>query len=86
MIPVIAISSLNDQHGCRSVYISALDDSQLSSMSSESMHMYLSSSIANLISSATMQSGISMQGSFALIVMHMPGISSSLFCFVVVSG
>ena len=80
VLSMTAIWSLNDQHGCRSFCIPALDDSLSLSMSSDSMPMCSSSSIAILISSAIMQSGMSMHDSIALIVMHMPRISSSLFC------
>ena len=41
--------------------------------------MYSSSNLDNLISSATMLSGMSMHDSIALMVMPMPGISSFLF-------
>ena len=44
------------------------------------MPLCTSTSVANLISSAVMQSGMNMHDSIALMVMHMPGISSSMFC------
>ena len=76
---MIAISSLNDQYACRSFCISALVDGQPQSSSSDSMPMCSSSSITILISSALMQSSMSMHDSVEVMVIHMPGISSSLF-------
>ena len=72
---MIAISCLNDQYGCRCLCTSALIDSQLWSMNSDSMPMCLLSIIANLISSAIMQSGMSVHDSIDLIVIQMPGIA-----------
>ena len=48
-------------------------------MGSSSMPMYSVSSIAILISSAVMQSGMSLHHFIALVVVYMPGFSSSLF-------
>ena len=79
MPSMIASSSQNDQYGCRSFYTKAMVNGQPQSMSSNSMHMCLSFSIANLMSSVSMQSGMSIHDSIALMVMHMPGISSSPF-------
>ena len=50
------------------------------------MPMCSSPSIANLISSLIMQTGMPIHDSTTLMVMHMPGSSSALVSFVVVSG
>ena len=56
-----------------------LSVSQLwSNASSDSMHVCSSSNVAILIFSALIRSGISMHACIALMVSHVPGISSSL--------
>ena len=49
-------------------------------MTSDGMSMCSSSIAANFISSATMESGMSVHDYIALIIMYMPGIASSLSC------
>ena len=83
--PVIVISSLNDQYSCRSFCISALVHDQPWSMSFDSMPMCSSSPVATHLSSAVMQSGISMHDSIALKQMLMLGISFISACLMVVS-
>ena len=73
------ISSVNVQYGCRSLCTSALVDGQLHSTSSDSIPICSSSSIAFLIASAVMKSEMSEHDSIALMVIHMPEISSFLF-------
>ena len=79
LLSMIEISPLTDQYGCRSFCTSAFVNGQPQSMISESMPMFLSSSIANLISSATVQSSMSKHDSVTLMVIQMSGISSYLF-------
>ena len=76
---MMAISSLDEQYSYSSSCTLAVVNGQPYSTSSDSMPKCLLSSVAFLISSALMQSGMSMHDSIALVVMHMPGISSSLF-------
>ena len=75
---MIAISSLNDQYVYRSFCTSGLVDGQTQNMKSDGMSMCSSSSAAIFISSAVMQSGFSVHDCIALMVMNIPGISSSL--------
>ena len=76
---MITISSLNGQYGFRSFCTSAFVKGQPCSMSSDSMPGCSSSSVAILISSSIIQFHVSVHDSIAFMVMHMPGISSSLF-------
>ena len=79
MPSMIGILSLNDHYGCSSFCTSALNSAKQQSTVCESMPMCLSSSIAIPISSTLIQSGMSVYDSFALMMMHMSGISLSLF-------
>ena len=87
ILSMIAISSLNDKYGCSSFYASACVNGQPWAMSSDRMPMYLSSSVAVLISSTHMQSGMFKCYSVVLMVIHMPGISLSplVYCCVWIS-
>ena len=76
---MIATSSLNDQYGCSSFCTSAFVNGLPWSTDFDSMPQCSSSSVTLLISSAVMKSGMTMNDSIAFIVMHMPGIFSSLF-------
>ena len=76
---MVAVSSVNDQYGCRYFCTSALVDGRPCSVSSTSMSMCSSSIIAILTSSAVRKSSMSMHDTVVLMAMHMPGISSSLF-------
>ena len=58
---------------------SALVNGQQQSTPSDTMHMCPSSTVAIYISSVVMQSGMFVPDSIMLMVMHMPGICSSLF-------
>ena len=78
---MIAILSLNDQYGCNSFCTPVYVDGQPCSMSSANVLRCLSYGVTSLISSAVMQSGMSIYGSIALMVMYFPGISSSLLVF-----
>ena len=86
-LPFIAMSSmtaflsLDDQYRCMYFCTSALLRPQ--STCYDSMSMYSSPSIANLIFSSIMQSDTSVHNSAALMLMHMPGITLPS-CFVVV--
>ena len=73
---MIAISSLTIQYGCSSFCTSASVDDQSWSTCSDRMPRCSSSSVAIHISSAVKQSGISVHDSIALIIKHIPGISS----------
>ena len=75
MMSMIAISCLNAQHGCSFFCTSTLLSSQPCSVSSDSEPMCSSSSTANLIPSATTQSGMSMHYYIVLVVRPMLGIS-----------
>ena len=79
MSAMIVISCLKYQHGYRYVCTSGLVSGNPWSMSSEGMPMCSLSVLAVLISSAVMQPSRSMYDTTALMVMHMPRISSSLF-------
>ena len=74
-----AISSLNDQKSCSSFCTSGFVDSQLHSTCSANALWCSFSRVHSLISSAIMQSGMSVINSIALMVMCMPCISSPLF-------
>ena len=77
--PMIVISSLKDQYGCISLCILALVDGQSQSTCSHKMPRCSLSRVATLISSAVMQSGISLLISIILMFMYIPDISSFLF-------
>ena len=79
MPSMIMMSSLNYQYGCISSCISALVNGQPWNMSSDTIPMCSLSSVAILILSVVMQSGMSMNDFAALTVMNMTGISSFLF-------
>ena len=80
VIPSItAILSLNDQHDYSSFCTSAPADEQPHNTYSDSISKFSLTIIANLISSAVMQFGVSVPDSIAFMVMLIPGISTSLF-------
>ena len=64
MSSMIVISSVNDQYSCKSFCTSTLVSSLLFNMSSDTMAMFSSSSVAILTSYAIMQSGMSMNDYF----------------------
>ena len=76
---MVAISCLNDQYGRSYFCTSAFVNSHPWSTSSVRMLQCLSSRVAVLIYSDVMQSVLSMHDYNALMIMHMPGISPSLF-------
>ena len=76
---MIAISSLNKHYSCSSLFYFGFVDGQPWSTCSDRKLRCSSSRVAPHISSAAMKSGMSMQNSIALMVMHIAGISSSLF-------
>ena len=75
---MITISSLNDQNGCSSICAFTFVDGQLHSTYSERIHKYSSFIVANLLSSAVLQSVMSAWPLHCR-VLHMPDISTSLF-------
>ena len=74
---MIAVSSLNDQHGCSSLCSSVFVDGKLWNMSSANSLGCPSPRPVSLISSAVILACLCMTH-IALIVMYMPGFSSSL--------
>ena len=78
ILSMIVIPSVNDQYGYRSFCISALVSGQSWNKRHNNMPMCSLSSIANLISFAFMQFGMSVHDSIALMLMHIPRMSSSL--------
>ena len=78
VLSMIALSSLYDKSGCSFFCWSVFHDGQPQSNTCERIPKYSSSGVTNIISSAVMKSGMSMHYCTALMVMHMPGISSSL--------
>ena len=79
ILSMIMMSSLKDQYGCTSS-TSASVDGQPCITYTDSMPKCSSARVASLVSSAVMQSGISVHDSTTFMVMHIPGISSSLSC------
>ena len=76
---MMTISSLNDQYSCSSFYNSTYVDDNPCNIYSGRMPKCSLPSVASLIYSASMESGIFMHGSLELMVIHIGGISSSLF-------
>ena len=76
---MIATSSLHEQYSCSSFSISVIGDGKAWSMSSTNALRCSSSRATCLFSSTAMQSGMSMHDTIAVMVMHMPNISSSPF-------
>ena len=76
---MMATSSLSDQYAYRFFSTQALVDDQPWSMNSDSICIYLSYSVALLISPTVIQSDMSRQEPITLMVMHMTGISLCLF-------
>ena len=68
---MVSISSLNDLYSCSYLVPQFFVNGKVLRCSS--------SKVTSLISCAVMQSGMSQHDSITLMVMHMPGISSSLF-------
>ena len=81
MSSIIATLSLNNQYTSLSLCTSVLMDGQLHSAYSYSLPKCSSSIVANLISSAVIQSGMSIYYSVAFMVMLLHSISSSLFAW-----
>ena len=80
MPSMIMISSQSDQYGYRSFCISALANCHPCNMSSDSMPMCLSTSVAFLILSCCHACTlVCLCITTVLMVMHMSGVSSSLF-------
>ena len=80
ILSIIAIWSLNYQYDCSSFCTSALVDGQPYNTYSDHMLQCSSSIVIDIISSAVMQSGMSIHDPMAFMVMFIPSISSSRSC------